>query len=57
MLMVKNKEIDMVESVSKINYANGLKYFAGTGINDHQDTSRIAHFETRIYNYLILLNT
>ena len=57
LLMVKNREIDTVESVSKINYANGLRYFAGTGITDHEDTSRIAHFETRIHNYLSLLTT
>ena len=57
LLMVKNREIDTIESVSKINYTNGLRYFAGNGINDHEDTSRIAYFETRIHNYLNLLTT
>lgn len=57
LLMVKNKEIDLVESVSKINYANGLRYFAAKGISNHEDESRISHFETLIQNDLSLLET
>ena len=52
MQMVKNKEIDLIESVSKINYANGLSYFSTNGIKDHSDEARIAHFDTLIQNYL-----
>jgi glycerol-3-phosphate O-acyltransferase len=56
MQMVKNKEIDLIESVSKINYANGLNYFSTNGIKDHADEARIAHFDTLIQNYLNLLS-
>ena len=54
--MVKNKEIDLIESVSKINYANGLNYFSTNGIKDYTDEARIAHFDTLIQNYLNLLS-
>lgn len=54
--MVKNKEIDLVESVSKINYTNGLTYFSGNGIKNHEDETRIYHFETLIQSYLNLLS-
>jgi glycerol-3-phosphate O-acyltransferase len=52
LLMIKNKEMDRVESVSKINYANGLQFFSASGISDYQDESHIAHFETIILSYL-----
>ena len=55
MQMVKNKELDLIESVSKINYANGLNFFSTNGIKDHTDEARIAHFDTLIQNYLNLL--
>jgi glycerol-3-phosphate O-acyltransferase len=53
--MVKNKEIDLIESVSKINYANGLTYFSTNGIKNHEAETRITHYETRIQTYLTLL--
>ena len=53
--MLKNKEIDLVESISKVNYANGLSYFSTNGIKNHENEARIAHFETLIQNYLNLL--
>jgi glycerol-3-phosphate O-acyltransferase len=56
MQMVKHKEIDLVESISKINYANGLNYFTTNGIKDHTDEARIAHFDTLIQTYLNLLS-
>ena len=56
MQMVKNKEIDLIESVSKINYSNGLKYFSSNGIRDHEDEARIAHYESLIQKNLSFLN-
>lgn len=53
--MVKSKEIDLVESVSKVNYANGLSFFSTNGIRKHEDEARIAHFEGVIQTYLNLL--
>ncbi|WP_162458717.1 1-acyl-sn-glycerol-3-phosphate acyltransferase [Desulfosarcina ovata] len=54
--MVKNKEINLIESVSRINYSNGLTYFSASGIKNHADEPRIAHFETLINTYLALIN-
>ncbi|MFO7713976.1 1-acyl-sn-glycerol-3-phosphate acyltransferase [Desulfosarcina sp.] len=54
--MLKNKEIELVESTSKINYTNGLNYFSANGIRSHEDEPQIAHFETVIQAYLNLLN-
>ncbi|BBO66550.1 glycerol-3-phosphate acyltransferase [Desulfosarcina alkanivorans] len=54
--MVKNKEIDLVESVSKVNYANGISYFSTNGIKNHENEERITHFESVIQTYLNLLN-
>ncbi|BBO79544.1 hypothetical protein DSCO28_01100 [Desulfosarcina ovata subsp. sediminis] len=53
--MVKNKEINLIESVSRINYGNGLTYFSASGIKNHADEPRIAHFETLINTYLALI--
>ncbi len=54
--MVKNKEIDLIESVSKINYSNGLKYFSTNGIKNHEDEARIAHYDGLIQQYLSFLS-
>ena len=53
--MVKGKEIDLVESVSKVNYANGLSFFATHGIRTHENEAGISHFEGLIQAYLNLL--
>jgi glycerol-3-phosphate O-acyltransferase len=55
--MVKNREIDLVESVSKVNYANGLSYFSAKGCRDHEDGARITRFETTIQADLNLLES
>ncbi len=52
--MIKNKKIDLVESVSKINYANGLSLFSANGIRDRESQNQIAHFESLIQAYLNL---
>ncbi len=54
--MIKNREIELIESVSKVNYANSLRYFAANGIQDHEDETAILHFETLIQTYLTLLS-
>lgn len=53
--MVKSKEIDLIESISKINYANGLSYFSTNGIKDHTDEARITQFDTLIQTHLNLI--
>jgi glycerol-3-phosphate O-acyltransferase len=53
--MVKNREIDLIESVSKVNYANGLNYFSANGIRNHEDEASISHFDTLIQTYLNLI--
>ena len=53
--MIKTKEIELIESVSKVNYANGLSYFSTNGIRDHENEATISHYETLIQTYLNLL--
>jgi glycerol-3-phosphate O-acyltransferase len=55
--MVKNKEIDLIESVSRINYANGLSFFSTNGIKNPTDEERIAHFDALIQTHLNLLGS
>ena len=55
--MVKNKEIDLIESVSKINYANGLTFFSANGVATQEDESKITHFESIIQHNLDLLRS
>ena len=50
--MLKNKEISLLESISKINYANGLSLLASNGINSYEDEARIAYFESLIQTCL-----
>ncbi|GAB6908492.1 hypothetical protein JCM12296A_43320 [Desulfosarcina cetonica] len=51
--MVKTKEIELIESVSRINYANALSYFSAGGTRDHDaDDPRLAHFQAIIENDL-----
>lgn len=53
--MLKNHEIDLLESISKINYANGLSFFGANGIKNHEDEVPIARFEAMIDAYRALL--
>jgi glycerol-3-phosphate O-acyltransferase len=53
--MLKNKEISLLESVSKINYANGLSLLSSNGINNYEDEARIAYFEAFIQTCLTRL--
>ncbi|MGA6924643.1 MAG: 1-acyl-sn-glycerol-3-phosphate acyltransferase [Desulfosarcina sp.] len=55
--MAKNKEIDLTESVSRVNYANGLSYFSTKGIKNHEEEARISYFETQVQGYLNLLSS
>jgi len=50
--MVKTGEIDLVESVSKINYANGLNYFVSKGVKSHADSELIAYYDACIQTNL-----
>ncbi|WP_372677592.1 1-acyl-sn-glycerol-3-phosphate acyltransferase [Desulfosarcina sp.] len=55
--MIKNREIDLIESVSKVNYSNGLSYFSTNGIKDYENEAAISHYETLIQTYLNLLGS
>jgi glycerol-3-phosphate O-acyltransferase len=50
--MVKTGEIDLIESVSKINYSNGLNYFVSKGVKTHADSELIAYYDTCIQTNL-----
>jgi len=53
--LYKRKEIDLPESLSKINYDNAINYFTTHNIKGSEDTDQIAHYEEIIQRYLKLL--
>ena len=53
--MHKRKEIELNESLSKINYTNAMTFFNSQGIKGSENKDAIASFETAIQNYLDLL--
>ncbi len=55
--MLKAKEIDLIESISKINFANALTYFGTNGIKNHENEEAILRYESFIHSYLDLLGT
>jgi glycerol-3-phosphate O-acyltransferase len=55
--MVKNREIDLIESVSKVNYANGLSYFFANGCKNYEDEARITRFLATLQADLNLLGS
>jgi glycerol-3-phosphate O-acyltransferase len=55
--MYKRKEIDLPESLSKINYDNAINYFTTHDIKGSEDAERIAYYEDIIQKYLKLLSS
>jgi glycerol-3-phosphate O-acyltransferase len=53
--MLKNKEIDLPESLSKINYQNGISFFSTHKVRGAEDEASIARHETVIRHYLHLI--
>ena len=54
--LYKRKEIDLSESLSKINYDNAVNYFTTHDIKGSEDAAQIAHYEDIIQRYLKILS-
>jgi glycerol-3-phosphate O-acyltransferase len=50
--MHKRQEIEQDESLSKINYANGLSFFTTHGIKGHEDAEAIEGYEKTIRQFI-----
>jgi glycerol-3-phosphate O-acyltransferase len=53
--MLKNQEIELVESLSKINFENGISFFTTQGVKGLEDSEAIEEFEQTIRNYLAFI--
>jgi glycerol-3-phosphate O-acyltransferase len=50
--MHKNREIELDESLSKVNYDNAISFFTTHQIRGAEDAGQIAHFEQIIQRHL-----
>jgi len=55
--LYKRKEIDLPESLSKINYENAINYFTTHEVKGAEDADQIARYEDIIQGYLKLLSS
>jgi glycerol-3-phosphate O-acyltransferase len=53
--MHKGREIELVESLSKVNYDNAISFFATHQVKGEEDVEQIAHYEQIIQKHLDLL--
>jgi glycerol-3-phosphate O-acyltransferase len=54
--LYKNKEIDLIESLSKINYMNGISFFSTHNVKGSEDGEGIEFYTGVIQNYLGRIN-
>ncbi len=54
--LYKNNEIDLIESLSKINYMNGINFFTTHNVKGSEDGERIQFYTDVIQNYLVRIN-
>ncbi len=53
--MLKEQEILLAESLSKINYENGINYFTSHGVKGAENTERVDMYEQAIRNFTYLI--
>ena len=53
--MLKNKEIELAESLSKINFLNGVSFFSTHKVKGAEDLEQIEKYEKIIKRYLLLI--
>lgn len=53
--MYKQKEIDRIESLSKISFKNAITFFDSVGLNGTENTEKIDFYINRITNHINLL--
>jgi glycerol-3-phosphate O-acyltransferase len=54
--MLKNQEIELTESLSKINFQNGISFFTTHGVKGSEDIEAIEEHEQTIRNYLAIIS-
>lgn len=54
--MYKNNEIELIESISYINYQNGIQFFMSKGIKTSDHADKITDYEKMIYNSLAMID-
>lgn len=54
--MVKSAEIERVESVSRINFRNGVTTFERLGIKDRNDVEKIKEYKSILNSYIKIIN-
>lgn len=54
--MLKNHEIDLIESLSRASYANAVNFFTTNGIKGAGDSQKIAAYQQLIQRHLALVN-
>ena len=53
--MLKEQEILLNESLSKINYENGINYFTSHGVRGAENAEQIDRYEQAIRNFTLLI--
>ena len=54
--MYKRNEIDLIESLSKVNYSNAIDFFTTHQVKSSEDTEAIEFYKGKIRNYLNRIN-
>jgi hypothetical protein len=55
--MLKNQEIELSESISKINYDNGISFFTTHHVKGLEDDGQIETYEKTIRHFLNCLSS
>lgn len=55
--MYKRNEIELIESLSKINFDNAVNFFTTHQVKGSEDTAKIEFYKDKIRNYLNKINT
>ncbi len=53
--MLKNQEIELTESLSKINFQNGISLLTTQGVKGSEDLETIEEYEKTLRNYLMII--
>ncbi len=53
--MLKNQEIELTESLSRINFQNGISFFTTHGVKGSEDIEAIEQHEQTLRNYLTII--
>lgn len=54
--MYKDNEIELIESISRVNYTNGLSFFSSKKIEEGADLESIHDYEKQINHFILMIN-